>query len=137
MKIIERKLAGALVLDVVGRIAGYDATILIHEVVRRHSAAGRIVVANLADVPSVDCGGLGALVEAYCTAKKAGGVLRLAGVTTRIHDLLVLTRLLTVFETFDSVEEAARGAASAPDIRDTPRVSMATLGAIHRFLRRA
>ena len=54
----------------------------------------------------VDSAGLGELVQAYVTARKRDGSLKLLNVTKRLRDLLVVTRLLTVFETFDSEEEA-------------------------------
>jgi len=57
-------------------------------------------------VSYVDSAGLGELVQAYVTARKRDGSLKLLNVTKRLRDLLVVTRLLTVFETFDSEEEA-------------------------------
>ena len=61
---------------------------------------------DLEQVSYVDSAGLGELVQAYVTARKRDGSLKLLNVTKRLRDLLVVTRLLTVFETFDSEEEA-------------------------------
>ena len=57
---------------------------------------------DLAEVSYVDSAGLGELVQAYATSKNRGGSLKLMNVTRRLRDLLVVTKLLTVFETFDS-----------------------------------
>ena len=69
---------------------------------------------DLADVSYVDSAGLGELVQAYATTKNRGGSLKLMSVTKRLRDLLVVTKLLTVFETFDSEASALAsfGAAS-------------------------
>ena len=138
MRIRERQIGEVIVLDLVGPIAGEKAAAQIDEAVRQQNRAGRsIVVANLSSVRSVDLAGLSALVEAYAVMRKAGGVLRLACITKRIRDLLVITRLLMVFDTFDSVEEAFGGATPAyAGVPDSPQVPEAPLGTIQRFLRR-
>jgi anti-sigma B factor antagonist len=66
------------------------------------------IVLNLKDVPYIDSSGLGELVAAYGSVMKAGGALKLLNVTSRNHDLLSITRLVTVFESFDSEAEAVR-----------------------------
>src|ERR671927_14704 len=105
MRINERQCGSVTVLDLSGAISGRDAASAIDAAVRRHMRNGtRRLVANLANVPAIDLGGLGALVEAWRAMREAGGVLSLASVTRRIHDLIVITRLLTVFDTFDTVE---------------------------------
>ena len=63
---------------------------------------------NLAEVSYVDSAGLGALVSAYTTVTREGGSLKLLNVTRKLQDLLSITKLLTVFETFDSEDEALR-----------------------------
>ena len=72
------------------------------------------IVLDLGGVSYVDSAGLGELVQAYATTKNRGGALKLVNVTTRLRDLLVVTKLLTVFDTFDSEAEAVAsfGAAS-------------------------
>ena len=64
------------------------------------------VIVNLAAVPYIDSGGLGQLVACYTTLAKAGGRLTLINVGTRNHDLLSITKLVSVFDTFDSEQEA-------------------------------
>jgi anti-sigma B factor antagonist len=63
------------------------------------------LVMDLSAVSYVDSAGLGELVQAYATARNRGGALKLHGITKRLHDLLIVTKLLTVFEVFD--DEAA------------------------------
>jgi anti-sigma B factor antagonist len=139
MRIGQRQFGDVVVLDLVGPLAGWKAAGAVEDTVRRHGRAGtRTVVANMARVQSVDLAGLGALVEAYSTMREGGGEMRLASLTKRIHDLVVITRLLTVFNTFDSVEEAVQGQSPAlSDTAEPAQVSSMSLGMIHRFLRRA
>jgi anti-sigma B factor antagonist len=66
------------------------------------------IVLNLAEVPYVDSAGLGEIVRTYTTVSRQGGSLKLLNLTKRISDLLSITKLLTVFETFDSESEAIK-----------------------------
>ena len=84
-------------------VAVFDAS------VREAFAAGQMqLVLDLSGVPYVDSCGLGALAHAYVAAFRRGGSVRLANVNGRNRRLLSITRLLTVFEVFDSAEEAVR-----------------------------
>jgi anti-sigma B factor antagonist len=137
MTINERQFGRIVVLDVRGPIAGRDSAAALLAAVRRRARSGaRMVIANLGSVPSIDLGGLGALLEASTAMRAVDGGLTLSGVTRRIRDLIVITRLLTVFDTFDTVEDAvAAFTGVSPEPVAVP--STATLGAITRFLRRA
>ena len=139
MTISERQVEHAVVLDVTGPITGRQAAGVIDAIVHRHAKAGtHVLLANLGRVPLVDLAGLGALVDAYITMQQASGAFRLACLTKRIHDLVVITRLVTVIDTFDSVEEAIGGAIPANrPMAQGARLSMASLAPIQRFLRRA
>jgi anti-sigma B factor antagonist len=64
------------------------------------------ILLNLADVPYIDSAGLGEVVRTYTTVSRQGGQLKLVNLTKRITDLLMITKLLTVFETFDEEQEA-------------------------------
>jgi len=66
------------------------------------------ILLNLADVPYVDSAGLGEIVRCYTTVSRKGGKLKLLNLTAKIRDLLAITKLLTVFETYDSEDEAVR-----------------------------
>ena len=68
----------------------------------------RSILLNLADVPYIDSAGLGEVVRTYTTVSRQGGQLKLVNLTKRITDLLSITKLLTVFETFDSEAEALK-----------------------------
>ena len=71
------------------------------------------ILVDLGGVSYVDSAGLGELVQAFVTTKNRGGSLKLVNVTKRLNDLLVVTRLVTVFETFDSEAQALASFASA------------------------
>ena len=77
-----------------------------------HQGKNKIVL-NLANVPYIDSAGLGEIVRTYTTVSRQGGSLKLLNLTKRIHDLLSITKLLTVFETFDSEGEAVRSFSAA------------------------
>lgn len=143
MQITERSIGDTTILGLHGTLFGPDATERLGETIRRLARAGRQqFVVDLANVPSIDAAGLGALVDAYCVVTRNRGTLGLANVTRRLHDLIVITRLVTVFDIFDSVEDAIRrGSTAAPTPLTTrpamPRLSQASLGSIQRFLRHA
>ena len=66
----------------------------------------RCIVLDLGDVRYVDSGGIGERIESFSAAKNRGGAIKLARVTTRLNDLLVITKLLNVFECFETEDEA-------------------------------
>ncbi|MCD6453833.1 MAG: STAS domain-containing protein, partial [Candidatus Aminicenantes bacterium] len=63
------------------------------------------IVVDLSKLTYMDSTGLGELVRSYTTVKKNGGMLKLASMTEKVKDLMFMTKLLTVFENFDTVEE--------------------------------
>ena len=143
MTITERRLEGQTVLELHGSLTGPAATELLDATVRRVTRADpQRLVLHLGGVPSIDAAGLGALVAAYGVVRRNGGTLRLAYVPRRVHALLVVCRLITVFETFDSVEAAvADGSGAGSDSSMTsspaPQWSPTSLDVVERFLRRA
>ena len=143
MQIIQRPLGDTTVLELHGVLTGPAATDLLDATVRRVTRAGpRGLILNLEHVPSIDAAGLGALVAAYGVVKRSGGTLRLARLTKRVHALLVVCRLIAVFETFDSVDAAvADGSGGRPDqptIRPpASQLSQTSLDVIQCFLQRA
>jgi len=109
MDIAERNAGKVTVLDLTGKITLGEGDILLKD--KLHSLLNqghKDVLLNLAKVQYVDSAGLGALVSAYTTVTRDGGSLKLANVTKKLQDLLSITKLLTVFETFDSEGEALR-----------------------------
>ena len=109
MQITERAVADVMVLDVKGKITLGEGDELLKDKVNSLVNQGhKKMVLNLADVPYLDSAGLGEVVRAYTTVSRQGGSLKLLGLTKRISDLLSITKLLTVFETFDAENEAVR-----------------------------
>ena len=109
MQISERVVGDVVVLDVKGRITLGDGDEILKDKVNAVVNAGKKkIILNLADVPYVDSAGLGEIVRTYTTVSRQGGSLKLLNLTKRISDLLSITKLLTVFETFDSEPEAVK-----------------------------
>lgn len=102
MDISERESGNVTIVDMNGKLTLGEATQRLHDKVNSLLQQGRKnIVLNLRDVSSVDSGGLGELVRTLTTMQKHGGSLKVANLPKRIQDLLVMTRLVTVFETFD------------------------------------
>ena len=107
IKIEERPIGRVTVLDIVGKLTMDQGAQHLKDKINSLISQDRIhVVLNLRDVPYIDSGGLGQLVASYGSVMKTGGALKLLNVTSRNHDLLSITRLVTVFESFDSEAEA-------------------------------
>jgi anti-sigma B factor antagonist len=107
VEITERTVEGITVLDVVGKLtAGAGAQLLKDKTESLVFQSRKQLIVNLAGVPYIDSGGLGQLVACYTTLAKAGGRLTLINVNAKNHDLLSITKLVSVFETFDSEAEA-------------------------------
>jgi anti-sigma B factor antagonist len=107
MDIKERVVGGVSILDLSGKIVLGEGDMQAKERIKDLLADGqRKILLNLADVNYIDSAGLGALISSYTTAKREGGSLKLVNLTKRIQDLLAITKLITVFETFDNEAEA-------------------------------
>ena len=109
MTINERKSGDVTVLDVDGKILLGEGDVQlkrkIDELIERKETK---LVLNLANVPYMDSGGLGEIVRSYTTVKRAGGELKLLNATKRISDLLTITKLITVFEVFETEADAIK-----------------------------
>jgi anti-sigma B factor antagonist len=109
MQIEERVVNNVTILDLKGKITlGEGDEALkekINELVHKNS---KKILLNLEGVPYIDSAGLGEIVRTYTTVSRQGGQLKLLNLTKRITDLLAITKLLTVFETFDSESEALK-----------------------------
>src|SRR6188472_3386826 len=107
MEITERTVGAITILDLRGKLTIAEGAQLLKDKNESLVFQGRNqVIVNLAAVPYIDSGGLGQLVACYTTLAKAGGRLTLLNVNTKNHDLLSITKLVSVFETFDSEAEA-------------------------------
>ena len=103
----ERLIGGVTVLDIVGKLTLDQAAMHLKDKINSLISQQRThVVLNLRNVPYIDSGGLGQLVASYGSVMRTGGALKLLNVNSRNHDLLSITRLVTLFETFDSETEA-------------------------------
>ena len=109
MQIDERPVGDVVVLDLKGKITLGEGDELLKDKVNSLLNQGqRKIVLNLGGVPYIDSAGLGEVVRTYTTVSRQGGSLKLLNLTKRITDLLSITKLLTVFETFESEDEAVR-----------------------------
>ena len=109
MQITERQVGDVMILDLKGKITLGEGDELLKDKVNSIVSQGRRkIVLNLAEVPYLDSAGLGEVVRAYTTVSRQGGSLKLLNLTKRITDLLSITKLLTVFDTFESEDEAVR-----------------------------
>ena len=107
MKIEERALENVVVLDLKGKLTIGEGDELLKETIQKLMDQGHNkLLLNLEDVPYVDSAGLGEIVRTYTTVSRQGGSLKLLNLTKRITDLLAITKLLTVFDTFESEAEA-------------------------------
>ena len=108
LQLSERVVGDVVLIDLSGKITlGDGGDAMLKDKVRSLLQQGRRkLILNLGEVSYVDSAGLGELVQAYAASSKNGGSLKLLNTTKRIKDLLSITKLLTVFETFDSEAEA-------------------------------
>jgi anti-sigma B factor antagonist len=108
LKINTRPLEGITVIDCAGRIVFGDEASQLREVVKKEIAENSRIVLNLGEVTYIDSGGIGTLVSLFTTARNAGGDIKLANLTKRVGDLLQITKLITVFESYDDVQKAVK-----------------------------
>lgn len=104
-----RRLDDVVILDLSGRITMGEGTLVLRNQIQKLLAEGdRKFLFNLADVDYIDSSGLGELVTAFTTVRNHEGQLKLLNLTRRVQDLLQITKLLTVFEVFNSETEALK-----------------------------
>ena len=109
MQIDERKVGSVTILDMKGKMTLGDGDELLRKKVASLLDKGeKQIILNLGDVPYIDSAGLGEIVRTYTTVSRQTGSLKLLNLTKRITDLLSITKLLTVFDTFDNENEAVK-----------------------------
>jgi anti-sigma B factor antagonist len=97
-----REINGVTILDVAGRITLGEGSVILREKVREQLNLGKHrIIVNLAGVSYIDSSGLGELTSAFTTAKNRGVTLKLLNLTKRVHDLMQITKLYTVFDVYD------------------------------------
>ena len=117
MQIEERSVGDVVVLDLKGKITLGEGDELLKDKVNSLVNQGhKKIILNLAQVPYIDSAGLGEIVRTYTTVSRQGGSLKLLNLTKRITDLLAITKLLTVFETFDAEGEAIKSFTSSAKV---------------------
>ncbi len=109
MKTKIREQYGAVVIDLKGNVMGGDDTKefneLLHKLIDEEKTN---IVVDLSDVKFMNSSGLGMLIGGLTTMKKANGSLKLARTTEKIESLLVITKLITIFDSYDTVDEAVQ-----------------------------
>jgi anti-sigma B factor antagonist len=109
LTISERVIDNVTVLDLSGKITIGEGSVQLRETVRGLLERGtKNILINLGGVDYVDSSGIGELVSCFTTTKNQGGQLKLLNLTKKIKDLLMITKLLTVFDTYDDEAEAIK-----------------------------
>jgi anti-sigma B factor antagonist len=107
LTIASREVDGVTVLDLSGRITLGEGSVQLRDAIRGLISKGqKNILLNLADVNYIDSSGLGELVSAFTTAKNQQAEVKLLKLTKKVHDLLQLTKLYTVFDIKDDEAEA-------------------------------
>lgn len=108
LKLGVRVVDGVSIVDCRGRLLFGEEASALRDTVKNLLAETKKVIINLADCTYIDSGGLGTLVGLYSSAQNAGGMVKLAKLQQRVVDLLQVTKLLTVFDVYDTEEDAVR-----------------------------
>jgi anti-sigma B factor antagonist len=114
MKLKTRQVDGITILDCSGRITLGEGSVQLRDSVRDLLSKGsKQILLNLGDVTYIDSSGIGELVSAFTTVRNQGGDLKLLNLTKKIHDLLQITKLYTVFDVKDDEASAVASFARA------------------------
>ncbi len=109
LKVNIRETADAVILDLSGRISLGESLAELRDSIRESLAGDqKNILLNLADVSYIDSSGLGQLIGSYATVTNRGGQMKLLNLQKRVHDLMQITKLLTVFESYTDEQAALR-----------------------------
>ncbi|MGE5322345.1 MAG: STAS domain-containing protein [Actinomycetota bacterium] len=109
MKASNRQINGVTVVDMSGRITLGEGSVILRDTIKDLLGKGqKKILLNLGDVTYIDSSGIGELVSAFTSVRNQGGELKLLNLTKKVHDLLQITKLYTVFDIRDD-ETAAIG----------------------------
>jgi anti-sigma B factor antagonist len=115
LEMAERQVGAVTIIDLTGQLTSdHGAQRLKDKINSLVHQSRTAIVLNLAEVSYIDSGGLGQMVACYGSLSKTTGGLKLLHVNKRNHDLLSITRLVTIFQTFDSEEDAINSFVAAP-----------------------
>jgi len=107
LNISERQVGEVTILDMDGKITIGEGSVALRTAIRRLLEEGKKkILLNLAKVGYIDSSGIGELVSSYTAINKENGELKLLNLTQKLQDLLTITKLLTVFDVYESEEEA-------------------------------
>jgi anti-sigma B factor antagonist len=107
MKASSRQVDGVIIVDLSGRITLGEGSVVLRDTVKDLSTKGnKKILLNLGDVTYIDSSGIGELVSAFTSVRNAGGELKLLNLTKKVHDLLQITKLYTVFDIQDDEASA-------------------------------
>ena len=107
MKVATRQVDGVTILDLSGRITLGEGSVVLRDAVHDALAKGsKKILLNLGDISYIDSSGIGELVSAFTSVKNQGGELKLLNLTRKVHDLLQITKLYTVFDVKDDEASA-------------------------------
>jgi len=110
MKASTRQVDGVTIVDLSGRITLGEGSVVLRDTIKDLLGKGqKKILLNLGDVSYIDSSGIGELVSAFTSVRNQGGELKLLNLTKKVHDLLQITKLYTVFDVKD--DEAAAIAA--------------------------
>ena len=109
LKMSNREVNGIVIIDLSGQLTLGESSAAIRDEVRDQTSQGsRKILLNLANVTYIDSAGLGELTAAYTSVKNRGGELKLLNLTKRVHDLMQITKLYTVFDVKDDEASAVK-----------------------------
>ena len=108
LKLGVRVVDAVSIVDCRGRLLFGDEAGALRDTVKNLLSESKNIVINLGETTYIDSGGLGTLVGLYTSAQNAGGMVKLCNLQQRVTDLLQVTKLLTVFDVYDTEEEAVR-----------------------------
>ncbi len=107
MKFKSRQVDGVTILDLSGRITLGEGSVVLRDAVQDALSKGsKQILLNLGSVDYIDSSGIGELVSAFTSVKNSGGALKLLNLTKKVHDLLQITKLYTVFDVYDDEASA-------------------------------
>jgi anti-sigma B factor antagonist len=110
LKIHRREMHGVVILDLAGRITTGEPSVTVRDAVREEIDKGlKNILLNMGDITYIDSAGLGELIAAYTTIKNRGGQLKLLNLTKRLHELMQITKLSTVFDVYEDEAKALEG----------------------------
>lgn len=113
LKLSARMINGVKIIDCNGRIVFGEEAGQLRDTIKKDLAENSRIVLNLANVNYIDSGGIGTMVSLFTSARNAGGDIKLLHLTKRVGDLLQITKLITVFESYDDEQKAVNAFTSA------------------------